>query len=173
LSGREYSVEETVAEVLKDKLFFDVSGGGVTLSGGEPLAQSEFIAELLIALKQQGIHTAIETCGEAEWSVFERIMDYTDLFLFDIKHLSSRIHEMGTGVGNERILSNFQLLTKRNQDIIVRVPQIPNYNADIVHLRKLERYVRDHGVSHLEFLPYHRLGQSKYTALGRAQAVYN
>ena len=171
LSGEEYSVTDAVEELLKDKLYFEVSGGGVTLSGGEPLAQPGFVTELLMALKQHGIHTAIETCGDAEWSVFEQIMDYTDLFLFDIKNMNSHDHETATGGDNKLILNNFESLARRGKELTVRVPVIPGWNSDAEHLQRLAGYAGKHGVSSIELLPYHSLGRSKYSALGRTCSV--
>lgn len=173
LSGLKYSVKELVGELLKDKLYFEVSGGGVTISGGEPLAQPAFLAELLIELKQHGIHTTIETSGFANWDVFERIIDYTDLFFFDIKHMNQHDHKIATGVDNKRILKNFESLAQTEKSLIVRVPLIPEYNVGKKDMQNLIKYVNDHGVLNIELLPYHLLGQKKYSSLGREYKVTN
>ncbi len=131
--GKEMSVGEIVEKILRDKLFYDNSGGGVTISGGEATMQSDFLFELLGALKDQGIHTALETCGYFNKDLIEKLTDLVDLFLFDIKHVNAETHEMFTGVSNGKILSNFRSILDKvgNDRIIVRIPIIPNFNADL------------------------------------------
>ena len=172
LSGLKYSAKGLVKELLKDKLFFEESGGGVTISGGEPLAQPVFLTELLIEIKKYGIHTAIETSGFVAWEAFEEIIAYTDLFFFDIKHMNSYNHKIATGVDNKRILKNFESLAKTAKALIVRVPLIPDCNIEEKHLQELIKYVNEHGISNIDFLPYHRLGQKKYPSLGREYKSY-
>ena len=122
------TVEEVMEIVMKDEVFYRHSGGGVTASGGEPLSQIVFLQQLFSQCKQQGVGTAIETCGYSSWAHFERILPYTDLFLYDIKHIDTEKHRKQTGVDNVLILDNFKKLCQNGAEIIVRIPVVPGFN---------------------------------------------
>jgi len=131
--GKEVSAEEIVEGVARDKPFYDNSGGGATISGGEPTMQKEFLIEILRLLKAQEIHTAVETCGYFDAALIDGMIDLVDLFLFDIKHIDSNTHKRWTGVGNERILANFEQIHNQvgSKRIIPRIPLIPGVNTDL------------------------------------------
>ncbi len=168
--GREKTVREVLEQVLKDKLFIDASGGGMTVSGGECLAHPDFTEALLYAAKEQGLHTAIESYSFASEAVFDQVLRYVDLALLDIKHMDSDIHRELTGVPNEQILSNIRhAVHDLKKNVTVRVPTIPGYNDSEENIRATARFVKeelgpDVGI-HL--LPYHRLGESKNESLGK------
>ena len=161
ISGTAYGVDELVALVTRDREFFETSGGGVTLTGGEPLAHPAFAADVLAALRDRRILTAIETCGCADWEAFERVLPHTDLFLFDLKHHGAERHREGTGVSNNRILGNLRKLASTGAEIAVRIPLIPGFNMDRDDVLAMARLAEDAGVRNLELMPYHRLGQGE------------
>ncbi|MCX6089125.1 MAG: glycyl-radical enzyme activating protein [Candidatus Atribacteria bacterium] len=165
--GRCYSVGEILEEINKDRLFFENSGGGITLSGGEPSSQPVFIQALLNECQRNGIHTAIETSGYFDWSVGEKIIEYIDLFLFDIKIVDSKKHQEVTGVSNKLILDNFMRLVKQKKEIVPRFPLIPGYTDSLENVRSIGSFVRDMQLKEIHILPYHNLGASKYHRLGR------
>jgi len=167
IKGQSMGLSHVVKEVLKDRPFYIRSGGGVTLGGGEPLAQPDFVAELLSRLKAEGLHTAIETTGYAPWSVFDNIANHVDLFLYDVKHLDSGIHREATGVGNGLILANLKKLRGLGKDVVVRTPVIPGFNDSLPVLLEIGRFVRGIGISEIHLLPYHRFGIGKYRLLGQ------
>ena len=165
--GKEVTVEEVMAEVLKDRIFYENSGGGVTLSGGEPLSQLEFSLELLKKAKENRLHTALETCGIASPHDIREIAEYTDLFLFDYKETAPDLHRKFTGVDNRLILENLSLLDGLKKEIILRCPIIPGCNDREEHLIGIA-YVanRFDSIKHIELEPYHALGEGKYRSLG-------
>ncbi len=156
-----------VAEVLKDAPFYANSGGGVTLGGGEPLAQSDFAREILAGCRLHGIHTAIETCGHVPWAALESILPWTDLFLYDLKHVDAETHRAQTGGDIALILSNLERLVGAGATVIVRVPVIPGFNDTAEDIRAIAEQVARLGIGELHLLPYHRLGQNKYLLAGR------
>ena len=163
--GREVGVEDLLPELLADRAFYENSGGGVTLSGGECLCQSAFCAELLQALKGQGIHTAVDTCGAVPRAAFEAVLPYTDLFLYDIKAADEEVHRRATGQSNRLILENLAYLDGRGAKIEVRVPFVPGYNdAEIGRIAELLKPLRN--LTGVRVLPYHDLAGSKYLSLG-------
>jgi len=165
--GMEMTAEETAQKLLEDRLFFITSGGGVTVSGGEPLLQSEFVAEVFSILKKHGVHTAVDTCGCVPWQAFENVLGKTDLFLYDLKHMDSAAHKRGTGRDNELICENLIRLGASGAKIEIRMPIIPGYNADDENLMATARFVsKIPGVQALRLLPYHSLARDKYTAIG-------
>jgi len=167
LKGRKMSVAEVVAEVLKDEPFYAASGGGVTLSGGEPLEQAGFSARILEACQNLALHTAVETAGYVAWSGFKKIIPFTDLFLFDIKHTdSAKLKEFTKGDG-ARILQNLEKLALRAKQVIARTPVIPGFNDSPGEIQQIARCVKRFGIEELHLLPYHRYGQSKYRLMGR------
>ena len=168
ISGKTMTVAEVMDVVERDKLFYEKSGGGVTLSGGEPLMQASFVAELTHRCQEQGIHTAIESSLCANWKTVKKALEYVNLVFVDIKHIDSPPHKQRTGVGNERILENIKFLDGLGKPFIIRVPFIPGFNDDIETQKKI--YTWTLPLKHLlwiEVLPYHRLALSKYRGLGR------
>ncbi|MDO9043501.1 MAG: glycyl-radical enzyme activating protein [Desulfocapsaceae bacterium] len=163
LVGRRYDVEELTSILLRDRLFYQASGGGVTLSGGEPTAQLAFCGKLLQRLHREGIHTAIETNGFFDWDKFEAIcLPYLDLILFDVKIADSGRHREITGIGNEVILANLQrLLDARPDDVIARIPLIPGYTADQENITRLAALLKEFKVRRCSLLPYHPYGLAK------------
>ena len=171
ICGKTVSANEVTAEVLKDKPFYKNSGGGVTLSGGEPLAQYDFSLELLKKAKENGIHTAIETCGYAEKSKILEIAKYVDLFLFDCKETDPELHKEYTGFDNKIILDNLKALSDAGSKIILRCPIIPGFNDRAEHFKGISEISgKLSGIEHIEVEPFHPLGESKYSALGREVA---
>ncbi|MCJ7434624.1 MAG: glycyl-radical enzyme activating protein [Anaerolineales bacterium] len=166
--GRLRTVGEVLTIVEEDRPFYDESGGGMTLSGGEPLTQPQFTYGLLKGAKARGIQTAIETSGFAPWPVWKNLLPYLDLILYDLKETDPKQHEYFTGVSNELVLDNLRRLTKANKPVIVRRPVIPGYNDTPESIHALGRFVRElETVSEIDLLPYHRLGQNKYKQLGQ------
>lgn len=167
LSGTEMTVGEIVGVVLKDLKFYETSGGGVTLSGGEPTFQPEFALTILEACKKSGLHTAIETCGYTSWEVLERFLECTDLVLFDIKHMDNEAHKEGTGISNEKILENAAKVAKVKA-MRVRVPLIPDFNDSEQDVRKIAAFAATlPNEVEIDLLAYNPLGEGKYESLGR------
>lgn len=165
LYGKDVTVEELLPVLLEDKTFYDNSGGGVTLSGGECLLQAEFCSVLLQALKQNGIHTAVDTCGETERKAIDAVLPYTDIFLYDIKAIDKRCHIRCTGHSNRRILENLQYLAKKNVPVEIRYPFVPGYTDG--EAEKIADYLaRFSNITKIRVLPYHNYAGSKYEALG-------
>jgi len=167
LAGRLMSVDKVVAAVERDRAFYDESGGGVTVSGGEPLMQPEFVADLLSACRARGIRTAVETCGLAEATVLDRVASVTDLFLYDLKLMDPETHRRFTGARNEQILRNLERLAEHPRAVRVRVPLVPGVNDDLANLDAIATFLRRLGLVDLDLLPYHRTGSDKYRRLGR------
>lgn len=174
IAGQEKTVDELLREIEKDRAFFEESGGGVTLSGGEPLLQPEFIRSVLKECKQRGIHTVLDTCGYAEWSMLETIRPFVDLFLFDLKIMDDARHIKFTGVSNAIILENLKRLSKHGQKIIIRIPIIPGITDDHENLIAMSEFVKNLPGSHkIELLPYHPVAKDKYARLQRPYALEN
>ncbi len=167
LRGREVSVREVLGVVLRDRLVYAASGGGVTLSGGEPLLQPDFAAGLLMACHAEGLDTAVETCGHAPWEHMERVWPHADTILFDVKSLDDATHRIWTGVGNGRILANLRGVVEAGGRVILRLPMIPGITATRDNVRTIADLARDLGIAELHLIPYHALGQAKCAALGR------
>jgi pyruvate formate lyase activating enzyme len=166
--GELKTVEEVLAIVRKDKSFYVKSGGGVTLSGGEPLQQAEFATALLEAFKAENIHTALETCGLWSWSSFESLLPFLDLVLFDVKHIDPAEHQRGTLISNERILQNLRTISERGKQVIARLPIIPGFNdGEDIAARTADWLRQSKSVCIVHILPYHELGVHKYRLLGR------
>ena len=166
--GEEATVEELLEEVDKDRLLYETSGGGVTLSGGEPAMQPGFALALLGAFKERGYHIALDTSGHAEWGVLEKVMADADLVLYDLKHMDSFTHEEITGVPNRLILANLERAAGSGKTLVVRVPVIPGYNDSPENFTAMAGFLGGlRGVEAVELLPYHNLGTPKYNALGR------
>lgn len=161
--GRFMTVDEVLVEVLSDKVFYDSSGGGMTLSGGDPTAQPHFALALLKGAKERGLHTALDTNGNLEWGFMEKLLEYTDLVLYDIKAMDSNIHESLTGVSNDLILENAQKIAeKKNLEMRVRFPVIPGVNDGKENIEKTARFVKSLKVGWVDILPYHAFAGQKY-----------
>ena len=167
LTGKKMTVEEVVAEIEKDRPFYENSGGGATFSGGEPLLQSDFLAEALEACRRKGIHTAVDTAGNVPWPTFRRVLPLTDLFLFDMKTADPALHRRATGVTNTRILKNLACLAAAGTRIHVRIPVIPGMNDSPEEMAAMADILAGiPGLEKVELLPFHRLGGGKYESLG-------
>jgi pyruvate formate lyase activating enzyme len=168
LVGRRMTAAEVLQVVERDRVFYDESGGGVTISGGEPLAQRAFLAQLLRACKEAGLHTALDTSGFAPWAAIDSIRADVDLFLYDLKLMDEARHRLHTGVSNARILSNLRALATAGQRVIVRVPVIPGINDDAGNLNRLAEFTRGlAGIEHVDLLPYHASAAGKYERTAR------
>lgn len=167
--GRDVTVAEMIAEVEKDRPYYYRSGGGMTLSGGECLCQPEFSRDLLRAAKERGLGTAIESMACAPYERIEAILPYLDLYLMDIKHTNPAKHKEFTGRSNELMMENARKVALSGQtELIIRVPVIPTFNDTVEEIRGIASFADTlPGVKQLHLLPYHRLGQDKYTGLGR------
>jgi len=168
IAGDERTVEELYQEIMKDSPFFRRSDGGVTIGGGEPTMQPEFVSTLLNEFKKTFTHTALETCGYTKWEYLEKILDHIDLLYFDIKHMDPLEHKKITGVPNEIILENAKRAAKM-KPIIIRIPLIPGYNDSEENLLNTARFAAELGENLLrvELLPYHKFGTGNYEQLGR------
>ena len=172
LAGRTVTVEEVIAEVVKDELFYQTSGGGMTVSGGEPMMQFEFTRELLSAAKEvagpPGLHTCVETSGFSTFARFAEILPYVDLFLYDVKETDPELHEESTGVPNRTIIENVLALDRAGAGLILRYPIIPGLNDREAHFEGIADLAdrMDH-VREIHILPYHALGTSKSRRLGK------
>lgn len=165
LVGKEYTPDELVKKAGRDRVFMEQSGGGVTFSGGEPLMQSDFLLEALQAMKRAGFHTAVDTSGHTSPERLRAILPYTDIFLYDIKHLDPEKHMKFTGVSNDLILSNFDMLLDVGAEMMVRVPVIPGVTADKEYMEQLRSFIESRKtkkIREINLLPYHKTGSSKY-----------
>lgn len=173
LTGKDYTPEELVERLLQDKPFYETSGGGVTISGGEALSQGEFTLEVLKRLKAEGIHTAVDTTGFAKWETIEAVLPYTDLFLYDIKHMDSEKHKKVVGVPNEPILENARKIAEAGGKLQIRIPVIPLFNYDEENIRRTGEFCKGLGdaVVLVQLLPYHNLGTMKYLRISDQPAM--
>jgi pyruvate formate lyase activating enzyme len=170
--GRFWESQELVDYVSGDKPFFTTSGGGITISGGEPTNQPEFLFEILHKLKKNGIHTAIETCGYFSPPLIPRLLECVDLFLFDLKHPHSEMHKQYTGVENSRILNNFTQIVaasrSKSVSIIPRLPLIPGVNTEISLIQEICNFLHNCGYNgEVHLMPYNRLAKTKYGKIGK------
>jgi pyruvate formate lyase activating enzyme len=164
--GRRMSVSEVMAEVERDIIFYDQSGGGVTFSGGEPLIQPDFLFALLNQCNERQIHTVVDTSCYAEPEIVERIGEKTDMFLCDLKHMDSEIHERYTGVKNDLILDNIRRLSQTDKDIVIRVPVVPGFNDERANIEATGEFAASlQGVSRIDILPFNRGGKEKSARL--------
>jgi len=170
--GRFYPIDELISILLRDKVFYEVSGGGVTLSGGEPTFYMEYISLLLQELKMRGIHTAIQTNGFFKWSQFKKkVLDWVDLIMFDIKLADPEDHLRYTGRENQLILKNLaRLLKERPKDVTPRIPLIPGITATTGNLKAISKLLQGLGVTKCSLLPYNPTGLSKAENIGNAVA---
>jgi pyruvate formate lyase activating enzyme len=174
------TVEQVMEEVLRDRVFYEASGGGMTLSGGEPALAGDFSLALLRQCKEKGLHTAIETCGECEWDSLATLLPFTDLVMMDLKQMAPEKHRSATGRWNDRILDNAQRLSKTNRPIIFRTPVVPGINDSAEDVSQVAIFVRGlidsrkeqigspNGMAPIsyELLPFHKLAAGKYANLG-------
>jgi pyruvate formate lyase activating enzyme len=170
VAGRLYSAEELLEILNKERVFIDRSKGGVTFSGGEPLMQMNFLLEALKSCKRNGFHTAVDTSGHFTAEKLKEISPYTDLFLFDLKHLDSEVHKELTGVPNETILQNFKDILKGKCEMMIRIPVIPGFNDSDDHMTRLRKFILDNRtekIKMINLLPYHKTGSSKYEKFNR------
>ncbi len=172
LYGYEILPEAALEKALRDREFYRYSGGGITLSGGEPMLQSESATELSRLAHEAGISVCVETCGCADASDFEAISPYVDVFLYDVK-LTPELYPRYTGVGSERIFANLRLLARLGKAIILRCPIIPGVNDREEHYAFLAGLARELDVREVNLMPYHPIGLNKYSALGRAADYAN
>ncbi len=163
--GQYRSVKEVLDEVLQDKIFYKNSGGGVTISGGEPLSQGKFVGELLACCKTEGLHTTLETAGHGSWKEMEKVLSFVDLILFDIKHLDSDLHQKTTGIKNNILLENLHNAAATN-NIWLRVPLIAGFNDSAEHIKKIAALGKEIHAQKISLLPYHEGGKSKCQQLG-------
>lgn len=163
--GKEVTVEELLPLLLEDKDFYETSGGGVTVSGGECLCQADFVAELLKALKENGISTAVDTCGFVPKEAIDKVLPFADTFLYDIKAIDSDVHIKCTGKPNKQILENIKYIDSCGKAIEVRIPYVPRYND--TEIDKIAEFLKPlKNVNEVKVLPYHNFAGSKYKALG-------
>ncbi len=171
LFGKSMTVDEAAAKLLEDRIFY-VDGGGITLSGGEPLLHSEFCAELLTRMKAEGIHCAVDTCGNVPWTAFEAVLPHTDMFLYDFKCADSEKHRRLTGCGNELILENLKRLNGTGKTIEIRMIMVPEHNMDESDIRAAGEFLAPlKSVSAVRLLAYHSLARSKFKAVGHPDTM--
>lgn len=184
LSGHRMSVDEVMSEIEQDQIYYDSSGGGVTLSGGEPLMQKEFSLQLLKRCREQDIHTALETCAFAPAEQLKALLSYTDLVMMDIKHMDSDLHKKATGAENQRILENARMLANTDIPVWFRIPVIPGFNDSVRAIADIAAFVNTlqnerkksntPAEIRLELLPFHQMAGDKYKSLDmeyKAKAV--
>ena len=163
LFGKEYSTEELLSVIEADKAYYNAPGGGVTFSGGECMLYPEFLCQMAKECKERDISVAIDTAGNVPFSSFEMVLPYTDLFLYDIKSIDSELHRKGTDIGNELILENLNRLIQKGANILVRIPEIPEFNQG-EEIERIKAYCKEKGLD-FEVLKYHSFGISKLQAL--------
>ena len=166
--GNFITVDEVVSEVLRDTKFYENSGGGVTLSGGDPLAQPNFALSIMQRCKNEGLHVTLDTCGYAPWTTMGKLLKYTDLVLFDIKVMDAAKHHEATGKGNRMILMNARRVVKL-KPMRVRIPVIAGFNDSHEEVRKIAHFVKNElGLVDIDLLPYNKMGETKYEYLDRS-----
>ena len=171
--GRNVNPEEVLEELILDQDYYETSGGGVTFSGGEPLSQPDFLEKTLILCQEAGLSTALDTCGAVPWETLEKQLPYLDLVLYDLKILDDPMHQKYTGISNGEILGNFKKLLKRDVELVVRRPVIPDVNDSAEEIRALADFLGElNGRIKIDLLPFHALSADKYRRLGREGEVW-
>lgn len=172
IEGRDVTVEEILEEVLRDRIFYQTSGGGVTLSGGEPLVQADFAADLLARCRAEGLHTCLDTAANVPWEAFAKTLPHTSLVLLDLKLMDPERHRAATGAGNALILENARRLGSGHVPLVVRVPVIPGHSDDEANLTAMAEFAGGlERLEYLELLPYHRFAEAKYRRLRLGYAL--
>ena len=176
LMGTYMTAEEVFKDVAADAIFYQRSGGGVTLSGGDPVSQPGFATTLLRMCKEAGIHTTLDTCGHARWETLRPMLEYVDLVLFDLKHIDPAEHQKLTGVSNDWILENAKRIHhEMHIPLLARVPIVPGYNDSAENVQATARFIAvelDRSIK-VHLLPYHRLGETKYERLEKPSAIFS
>jgi pyruvate formate lyase activating enzyme len=167
IAGEELTAAEVLKEIEKDRVFYEQSGGGVTFSGGEAMCQPDALAEIARSCRERGMHVAVDTCGYAPFSSFEKVMEHTDLFLYDLKLMDSALHEEYTGKDSQLILENLKKLSDRGANINLRLPVIGGINDDDENMGKILEFIKGTGIREVNLLPYHDIARNKYSKLGR------
>ena len=172
-SGYEISVQDLYNKLIRDKIFFEQSGGGVTFSGGEAGLQYEFLSEIGAELQKDNIHTALDTAGLITWEKLEKAINSMNMVLFDIKSYDSRLHRKYTGAGNELILENIKKTAAKNKELIIRMVIVPGMNDNMEDIKKRISFIKELGsaVKQIDILKYHNLGEGKYKSLGMIYSV--
>ena len=166
-SGKKIEPEELLKVILKDKSFYQISGGGVTFSGGEPFLHPDFLPVMLKKCVENGLHTCVDTAANIHWSLIESVMDDVNIFLVDCKLISQELHEKATGVKNQRILENIKRLGETGKEIWIRIPIVPGFQDRDKEIQKFSDFLCSvSGIARIELLPYHRYGEGKYKLLG-------
>jgi len=167
--GDSITVSDLAGKLLRDKDFYDESGGGVTFSGGEPCLQAEFVRETAQILRKKGVHVALDTAGLVAWEILEKVLEEIDLVLYDIKLFDSNLHRDCTGDGNELILDNAQRIASMGKPIIIRLVLVPGINDSLDDINSRLSFTAELGdaVKHVDILPYHKLGIGKYKHLDK------
>src|SRR6056297_219502 len=165
-AGKIYTVNELFYEINKDRVFYEESGGGITCSGGEPMSSIDFLEKFLKLCKIKKIHTAVDTSGYTKFENFKRILNYTDLFLYDLKFISENKHEKYTGLSNKIIINNLTMLKNNNSSIRIRIPVIPDINGK-EEIHEIIKFVDKIGIKKVDLLPYHQAGINKEYRLGK------
>lgn len=161
--GREVTIPELIGEIEKDSVFYDESGGGVTFSGGEPTMQPNFLLMILKECKENGFHTAVDTSGYAPTRIFEKIIDETNLFLYDLKLMNDELHQKYTGVSNKLIHTNLKWLDENHKNICVRIPVVPGTTDTKHNISETINFISTlENISEINLLPYHKAGEGKY-----------
>ncbi len=169
--GQTMNAKEAAKIAIEDKDFYETDGG-ITMSGGEPLLQTEFCVELFKILRKENIHCAIDTCGAVNWKKFETVLPYTDLFLYDLKHVDEKLHIEYTGCSNKLILENLEKLSKSNVPIEIRIPLIPEFNMDTETINAIgEKLSKLSNITAVQLLAYHDFAVSKYEAIGKINTM--
>ena len=173
--GRAWTPEDLLAMLLKDLVFYETSHGGVTFSGGEPMQQADFLAEILPQCQRSGLHVALDTCGMAAWEKYEEVLPFVDLVLYDLKIMDPIRHRQVTGSSNERILENVRRISRRGKPIWIRTPIIPGYTDAADNIAAIGRFVSEElpGVQRWDLLAYTNMASPKYQRLGRAYPMEN
>jgi pyruvate formate lyase activating enzyme len=171
--GKSWSVDELLDQLLKDKVFYETSGGGVTFSGGEPMEQADFLSAIVPRCKAAGLHVALDTCGAVAWERYHRVLPSVDLVLLDLKIMDAGRHRAATGVSNELILGNARQFAERGKPLWIRTPVIPGYTDDAENLRAIAHFIREAlpTVQRWDLLAYTSLGRPKYHRLDRPYAL--
>ena len=174
LYGKQMNLQEVFNNISRDNMFYQASNGGVTASGGEPLLQPQFVSALFDQCHKAGIHTCLETSGCAASSALQQVLKSTDYVLFDLKHLNSNMHQQFTGKPNSNVLANAKLVVGSGIQLLFRMPLIPGINDSLQNIRETASFLKElmSSTYRIELLPYHRLGESKYEALGRLYPMH-